>query len=73
MPSPTATRSFIRSASRYLTEPHPFNRMPTTVKPHPWRAMDLAKHVGRGAIIFPGFVGVVLWPLAAKEALDGTM
>lgn len=34
MPSPTQKFSMFRTAARYLTEPHPFARNPTSVRPH---------------------------------------
>lgn len=51
MPSPTQARSIFRSASRYLTEPHPFARNPVTQRPHavPWNVYT--KRLGGTAVL----------------------
>ncbi|KAF2259506.1 hypothetical protein CC78DRAFT_585886 [Lojkania enalia] len=72
MPSATQARQVMRSAARYLTEPHPFARKPVTMTPHSVRYADLGKHFTRAAVFYVPTATVLLgWPLAAAYFLNG--
>ncbi|KAF2117215.1 hypothetical protein BDV96DRAFT_571718 [Lophiotrema nucula] len=73
MPSPTQARSFMRSAARYLTEPHPFARNPTTMASHPIQWRPYVQHFSRaGTFYFPAMAFVIGWPLGAAWLLNKT-
>ncbi len=65
MPSATPARSIFRTAARYLTEPHPYGRNPTTVPSHsvPWNIYP-KRLVRTGAFVIPMAVVTLGWPLA---------
>ncbi|KAF2654796.1 hypothetical protein K491DRAFT_693460 [Lophiostoma macrostomum CBS 122681] len=68
MTRPTPRMSFLSSASKYLTEPHPFSRRPITTAPHAVDYMVYARRVGRtGTFVFPIAAIILGWPLAAEK------
>ncbi|KAF2676158.1 hypothetical protein K458DRAFT_322488 [Lentithecium fluviatile CBS 122367] len=74
MPSPSAQRSFFRTAARYLTEPHPFARNPVTVRPHPVPWNVYAKKMARTTTFVVPMLGITLgWPLAAQALFEHRM
>ncbi|KAF2744751.1 hypothetical protein M011DRAFT_479515 [Sporormia fimetaria CBS 119925] len=73
MPAGTPRMSMIRSAARYLTEPHPFARRPTTMGSHPVAWGVYANHIGRTSVVVLPFLGFVLtWPMMAAKVIDKT-
>ncbi|KAF2494709.1 hypothetical protein BU16DRAFT_562346 [Lophium mytilinum] len=64
MPSATPIRTFMRSASRYLTEPHPFARNPVSTPAHRHYAPFFIKRAAATAGTMIPFYSVVLfWPI----------
>ncbi|KAF1953099.1 hypothetical protein CC80DRAFT_165927 [Byssothecium circinans] len=71
MPSPTP---FFRTASQYLTEPHPFARRPVTMPSAPIVWNIYPKRLARTGKAFVPFFALVLgWPIAAEWAFNGRM
>ncbi|OCK80929.1 hypothetical protein K432DRAFT_296708 [Lepidopterella palustris CBS 459.81] len=73
MPSSTPIRSFMRTATRYLSEPHPHGRHPATMVPHRHYApFFMRRMAGTAAWYFP--VGAVLlgWPFMTSAVLKKT-
>ncbi|KAF2438144.1 hypothetical protein P171DRAFT_437218 [Karstenula rhodostoma CBS 690.94] len=67
MPSATQKLTMFRTASRYLTEPHPFARNPVTMKSHAVNYSIYPKRVARaGALFVPGALIILGWPFAAE-------
>ncbi|ORY03729.1 hypothetical protein BCR34DRAFT_492155 [Clohesyomyces aquaticus] len=65
MPSPTKSMGFLRTAARYLSEPHPFNRRPVTMAPHSVPYSIYGKRVTRSAMfVVPSMVAFLGWPVA---------
>ncbi|KAK3214572.1 hypothetical protein GRF29_19g599446 [Pseudopithomyces chartarum] len=67
MPSPTQKFSMFRTAARYLTEPHPFARNPTSVRPHAVDYSMYPKRIARtGTFVMPAALFILGWPVAAE-------
>lgn len=61
----------MRSATRYLTEPHPHGRHPATMTPHRHYTPYYASRIGRTAIWYgPAAVILLGWPLGAASVLN---
>ncbi|KAF2193990.1 hypothetical protein K469DRAFT_709463 [Zopfia rhizophila CBS 207.26] len=73
MPSATPVRGFLRTAARYLSEPHPMNRSPVTQTPHTVPYSIYGKRVLRaGAFYVPMGCLILGWPIAASAVLKKT-
>ncbi|KAL1838224.1 hypothetical protein VTJ49DRAFT_2922 [Mycothermus thermophilus] len=65
----SSLRSFARSF-----EPHPFQRVPVTVKPAPADFSRLLKRsAGNAVVFFPVAGGLLGWPYIAKTFVDGSV
>ncbi|KAF2735874.1 hypothetical protein EJ04DRAFT_180791 [Polyplosphaeria fusca] len=74
MPSPTQARFFLRSASKYLTEPHPFSRNPVTMQAHAVPLRPYFNHMKKTArFYFPMATVILGWPLACSWYFNGSM
>ncbi|KAF2092292.1 hypothetical protein K490DRAFT_61733 [Saccharata proteae CBS 121410] len=66
-------RSFTRSATRLLSEPHPYGRYPTTTPSHAPDYKRLGTQLWRTATWYiPVSATILCWPLATAWALKKT-